>query len=602
MSDDAYRFAHHLSEYRLYRSTGKVLSWIRHARTMDIAILAEKVRESLENDPPPVAPALYFLAVGNTDREAILVPIHADICTQPGNGVAPACLAEEARGAVRQAFGLAAAFLRNSFSWNMECVLPANEGVNLTIDGSSLGLAAALAFVQRACGLQLEKPVVVTGKLDANGVVIGVGCLEQKIRAALEELGDHPGVVLFPPNGTRSLDPRLQPVQRFQEAISLLWGTNVRVDPLLQSIEELIAQVDESDDYEGNLRRLELWLGQKEHRNLQPADIIRLRVRVMMQLRHLGRTEDAETIRHELQKARHAYERYYLDPEHIQEIEVQLLATTLDSFPDRWFRTAIDNHLKDRMLSWQNRIRLQGILATYESMVGNGREAVRLREDNCSIHRQRSDLQEDLPFTLCHFAWECARAGLSEKFWQTVRELEQETGKLVAEKAARQRRYNYHAVAAGCVRLGEESKLADFIEDSSRAIPGLDGNFRAWCLSDEPVLRHPEISTLRALVRMYRRLGRPEDALRLSSRFEPQRREHDLTQFLFWVCRIETELAAWESGVRQPERLREIPDVLSLCHKPAARFYPDLLDFCLEFDGSPDSIRKLETEIDKLYY
>jgi len=600
-TDHLHRLARQLFENDLHHSARTVIESIRKGRTAEIISLLDRIEEALNQNKPHLPPRLYFVVTIQVEgqKKAIVLPIWADLGHSANNSL----LSPEAKAAVAQAQEIAKGIFRNRFTRDMSCFFPLDGNGKLVIDGGSLGLAAALSFVQRACNLQLRFPVIATGRIDADGCVLQVDDLQQKISAALGEIRKGAGMVLVPGNGhPTSSQNGVYAVQTFQDALRLLWEGHPQLDPNIDSIDQLLRQVAESDDYEGNLKRLDAWIQNRDTWNLQPADFIRLRTQVMIQLRHMGRTEDAEKVRHELQEAKDAHERYFLDPEHVQEIEIQLLATTLDSFPGNWYATAIRQHLKDPKLRWPNRIRLQGLLAMYESMCGNGAEAVRLREENIRIHAQRSDLKEDMPETLCHLVWECARAGMRDEFWKYAQELDQATQRLDAEKKRIQRRYNAHAITAGMVLLGDFGRLEKFLSDPTATIFCLDHHFRTWCLSSGTVLHHPEISTLRALMRMHRRSGHPHAALALGNRFSPQKEKHNLTQFLFWVCQIEKELARWDAGDRQPQPIRELPENLDFCHAAASRFYAGLLQQCKNFDGTEECIRKLEIEMDRLYY
>lgn len=90
------------------------------------------------------------------------------------------------------------------------------------IEGLSLGLATALAMFQWFTDFKIERPVICTGRLLADGTICDVGFLKEKIKIALAELGDDPdGVVLVPRNPGVD-DKRIKIVNTLKEAIKLV--------------------------------------------------------------------------------------------------------------------------------------------------------------------------------------------------------------------------------------------------------------------------------------------------------------------------------------------------------------------------------------------
>jgi hypothetical protein len=54
------------------------------------------------------------------------------------------------------------------------------------------------------------------------------------------------------------------------------------------------------------------------------------------------------------------------------------------------------------------------------------------------------------------------------------------------------------------------------------------------------------------------------------------------------------DLARWEAGNPDPQRIRELPVILEDCHSPSSRFYSGLLKCCSCFDGTKDCIQTRE--------
>ncbi|MFH1438526.1 MAG: hypothetical protein ABIJ56_22650 [Pseudomonadota bacterium] len=97
------------------------------------------------------------------------------------------------------------------------------------LEGGSLGLPAALAIISRL-GASPRKPVLATGQITDKGMIDSIGQLEEKLEAAISELGDTDGVILVPAHqeytGPRAVN--IKPVRNLAEAISAVLAPKVK--------------------------------------------------------------------------------------------------------------------------------------------------------------------------------------------------------------------------------------------------------------------------------------------------------------------------------------------------------------------------------------
>lgn len=177
----------------------------------------------------------------------------------------------------------------------------------------------------------------------------------------------------------------------------------------------------------------------------------------MVQYRHLGDIQQASTAQKELEEAIHQ-ESDVFDFLACHELEVQILATELDLFPEFEFEEKCKRVLT-KQFDHHNKIRVRGLLATFESMNGAHERSIELRLENLKAHAFKSSLRSEKPFTLCHLTWECARANRVDLFDKYAREL----GVASSPEDFRQWSYNHHALVAGSVLLGKHEELWDFL-------------------------------------------------------------------------------------------------------------------------------------------
>jgi hypothetical protein len=549
--------------------------------------LRDRIKRKCEQKA--LAPGLYFLVT--VENIGFVLPLGAEI-TLAGRSC---FLGSDACNAINQAFAAACEYFEKPSMPFMSCVIPVDIGELCVLDGPSLGLAAALAFLQRASGQPWPFPVLVTGEITQNRCVHPVGNCDIKLHAALQELGTGSGLILvaagtLPSTWKIDGDPRVTMVHTLDEAVEAIWKAPLRVQTQFMDLSEWLSRIRKSPDFDKNVEDLLSVLDEAGSR----TDRARILHELMIQFRHMGRTVEADRYSQQI-KAILDDPDTMLDNSQIQEMEVQRMATELDLFPGPWFREELIRLLGSRM-DLPNQVRLRGLLAMVESMNGRGEEAIAARECNLQVHRKRMDLMSEIPVTLCHLTWEAARAGRLDLFQKYARELAD------CSLTERQWHYNYHSLTAGAALLGLHTEFFEFLQSPNRRFLGAGAPLQEFFRSDEPIFTHPHISTLRALIRICRRVGRNDEALRLGRRFIVNPAHHNLTQWLFVICGIERDLARCEIENTQVDSIRLATDKLLFCHCHATAYYPDLVSACQFFDGSTKTIATLEHEIDRLYY
>ncbi len=586
--------ARRLEWFRLYRGARRAIDRVRVFDDERLFALRDHMVERAA-DPAP-NPGLYFLVT--VDDLGFALPLSA--LTKIGE---PASfLGEDARAALKLANAAVARHLARHGDTPalplFSCKFPIDVGEFCTIDGPSLGLAAALAFTAVACDQEFDVPVLVTGELTDNGVVHTVGGLEAKVRAALEELGTRDGLVLVPDGpGDLPQDPRVRRVRRLSDALLLVWGaSDLRPAPRLLDFSAALKQIRQGFDNHRNIERLRTL----DSPDLTTTDRALLIHELMIQHRHAGETEEAARCYQRLGEMMTEV-RHLIDAATIQEIEIQRLGNELNRFPGKWFTEALQQTLAGP-LDLPNRVRCLELLARFESVRGEHDAAVEHRLGALALQRQRSDLRRRTPVTLCHLAWETARAGRRDDFLRVAEELQAET----RSGDAHQWSYNHHALVAGALRFGLHHEVCAFLEGGEPPVAGFNDGLRDFFRSDAMVEKFPFISTLRQLIRACRKAGRLPQAQRLGRRFNtpPQTAagEESLERWPFLVCALERDLAWCDHDGSGVESIRRAADDLVACHLPAAIYYQTMLDACASFDGTPESIAALEREMEELYY
>ncbi len=595
MNGNWFAFAQKLEEFQLYVGA---LQAMDEVEPVTPEVDAHRTRLQHRAARPLLPAGLYFLVT--VDNQGFALPLSANITVGPP----PPWLRDSSRAAIAQATAATARFFEARGELrklpSMACQFHIDTGEFGAIDGGSLGAAAALAFIQRATNQPWPCPVLVTGEVSANGNIHSVGGLGPKVTAALKELGELPGKILIP-FGISDVsdwpqDPRVIRVANLSELVSAVWGAaDLAIAREQYDFGNTLRRIRISFDHQSSIAQLLAMDTSK----LSLADLALYYHELMIQYRHAGQTEDAtrtnEIIRQLVAKVGHL-----LDSRTIQEMEIQRLGNEINLFPGDWFRSDLEQVL-DGSLDPPNRVRCLWILARFESVNENHERAVELRTAALELQRARSDLARRIPITLCHLVWETARAGHRIPFIALAEELAAATD----PQDLRQWKYNQHAVLASTLRFGEHRAVWQYLQGGPAPYPAYHSCLREFFESSTPVEKHPEISNLRLLIRTCRRNGEHAHARRLGLRFSTTvENMENLTHWLFYICSIERDLATLDT-TSSPEAVQNIRDTAARlldCHKNASLFYYELCDACESFDGSEESILRLERQLDRLYY
>jgi hypothetical protein len=286
-------------------------------------------------------------------------------------------------------------------------------------------------------------------------------------------------------------------------------------------------------------------------------------------------------------------ERQVIGGEASERFELECWATAIDQFRLDEAARSLEARLHAPFLKLRNELRCRGMLAQSLSMQGRYREALAVRRGNLPLHARSEALRKVLPATLCHLALDAARAGEADAFERGLLELEAATR--AGDEA--QRRYNASALVRGLVALGRHELAIAWARDEERAFGQRSPASLARAASGEAfTAEQPEASTLRALARALRRVGRPREALALGEGVLAA--AEGLDDLWGWEARLiafEIALAHAELGdpVAADATLRAVREVLPALHPAASRHHAPLLDA----HGA-----RLEAELDRVWY
>lgn len=586
--------------YGLYRTALRMIDAAPHL----YGFRANSLRKRLKRNASAgrLSPGIYALAVSQTFSCGCVVPLRAE------RGDCRA-LSEKSYGGpgskTLEAFHLASELARNAMTRvdglpGLWIVVP--ERVPLF--GGSVGLPAALAFVEKWSGRPPQIPVLATGEVDAFGNILPIQGLREKIDAALTELADSPGLVLIPgaqaAEAANKPSDRLRPVRTVEEAVTVVWSEYpVAVDRSLLSLEATLEEAQNAKDPGQALRIL------KSHptEGLAKADRARLLFAIGSQYRHLGRSVEAAKIHDEARKLLDGSEGA-VGRQAVETFEMEAFATAMDLFSFEGLEKALGERVRQPFLADHNKVRCQGLLAQLLSTVGRHAEAVILRQSNLSIQKANEAMRREIPRTLACLAYESARGGMADLFEKTVRELFDKTEK----DDTLQARYNLCAVARGLVLLGRHMDLLDWARGRTRLWkqkPDLNLMRLVSGETSKIVATHPEVSLVRAFVRALRRAGEHDRAAALGASFQmgiPQR--DDLVYWLAVLAQVEGALALNESGrKREAQALLALAAVnLKTSHPWAARFYGSLLSEVENSHLEEESVKRIEIGVDLVYY
>lgn len=465
----------------------------------------------------------------------------------------------------------------------------------LQLIGRSLGLPAMLTFVGRYAGIVLDRPIFATGELAADGAVLPVGHVEQKVRVALAELGARDGLILVPPGTANSFAgaTKLVEVASAEEATARVFGDKLTITPTILSFSKLVADVHATaHDPTRALELLEAYPADE----LGQADRVHYQFLLGSFCRHAGRGERAlrihRTAHRSLDGVRNA-----LRPALAEELELELWATDIDQFSFEELEPVLRARLQSRFLWGHNRIRCRGMLAQVLSSRGSYDEAIALRRQNLGeqIASGTERLLQEVPRTLAVLGLDQARAGDARGFDATITQL---LADRYADDGA-QPRYTARAAGAGLVLLGRQAELLRWV--AGERLWGVhvpDPLARILC-STAAISDHPEVSTARALARALRREDRPTEAVSLTERIVPDE-ERPLVAWLAHIARIEGALALGDLGKRTEAqaRLSHIAQQLTDLYPAAALYHRALVELL----GAGGSAEAIERELDRIFH
>lgn len=484
----------------------------------------------------------------------------------------------EATNACRNAFELACSLLQGR---PISLRLPLPHG--LDVQGSSLGLGAALAFVGKLANVEPARPIFATGALDPAGNVLPVGHIPAKVAIAREELGGTSGLILVPPGSTTG--DGAHEVATLADAVRMAFGTGeLRIDPGFLSARGNLEKSRSIADHHEAAAFLEEALSSC---TLRLADRAILEFELGCRLRHAGESARAAAVHRRVQAELEA-EEDPLDATAIEDLEMEALASEIDQYELGTIESRLRKRLAERFSSRHNRIRCRGMLAQVCSTLGRHAEALALRTANLDAQDASEALFAERAFTLCWMTLDAARLGDSDRFHELGKALLDCTP-LDSTGRDNQTRFNESALVRGLVLLGRgaealawarggEGPWAVRASDRLRAIVG-----------GAPAEGHPEVSTVRALARALRRTGSAEEAVALVDRATAT---GPLVQWLLELARAEGLLAAGN--------LAQLPAVatrLEQLHPPATLFHAGLVHALRTADAP-----QLEREIDRVTY
>ena len=458
----------------------------------------------------------------------------------------------------------------------------------LEIHGASLGLAAALAMLQYASDLPIGKPVICTGELSESGLVQEVGSEEVKVDAAISELGDNDGLILIPDQGRFFSDARIKQVTSLDDAIHLVWENRPPLNLMdsINSLDEFLKKIKRSHSHTDNIQKLEARLEKAS----VLADQLPIKIELMDQHRHIGDMKEAKIIEDWI--IGNLSGLHGLTQNERAQLQLKFLANQRDFYHMDGIVAELHSTLSSPNLDKPIQIEAQALLAMCLSITNDYGRAVELREQNLALQRQLGDkCKNDIGRTLCDLVLESARAGLPDKYDKYARELN-ETGN--------SQDYNDRALCLGAVYLGKLSELHAYLTSQSDSYPCLTPSLRSYLKYTLPVTNHPQISTLRALIRACRKCEDWKNAELLGSRCREDLVLEPHVRFLAVLCGLERDLALWEMRQGSIESIQSAPERFQVF--PSAReFYSALMEALRCFNGSPESLTKLERQIDFVY-
>jgi tetratricopeptide (TPR) repeat protein len=587
-----------LEKVGLYRTASRLLD----AHPSEYGQSANSLRRRLRRNAPSYeTPAGVYLLATTPDRNVgCVVPVRAErgkgeTASRDVHGGMDVEICRRAQEAAKQVFSSPQSLPE------LGLILPPN----LCIDGPSAGLPLSLAFAAKWHGRGPHVPVLATGEIDEQGRILPVECLEEKLEAALAELGGSPGMVLFPSSQAPKVDARspdtFRPVSTLEDAVREVWREQppIAVDRALLSLETTLEEARRQIDPRRALQILE----SHPRQGLAPADRARLLFAQGICCRHVGASEKAARIHEEARQLFPGNEGA-IGAQTLETFEIEYFATAMDLFAFDGLESDLRVRLEKPFLATHNMVRCNGVLAQLLSTLGRHEEAVRLRWSNLELQTASEAMCQEIPRTLACLAYESARGGMQEQFEAAVHALFEKT----MPGDTHQARYNLCAVARGLVLLDRHAELLEWGQ-GGRELFGrpADGALRDLLGDREgaPVERHPEVSTVRAIVRALRRAGEFEKAARIACRVQHcESGQGDLVQWLAALVEVERALALSDAGEKDlaVSVLASAARKLRACHAHAARFHAALVAAVEKPRLDRDYVKSIEMELDRVYY
>ena len=479
------------------------------------------------------------------DRAALRPGVFALVALPDGRGLALPLAASPGRPrakdeAFREACSTAHACVRELLDATSLPSLRFELEEELAIFGSSIGLAAALAFLAHFMPSRApDRAVLATGRLLDDGRVVDVGHRNAKAEIAAAERGAR--WCLFPA-GAEVAGADVVPVSTLAEAAARVLGPAPwRADPDLWAVDDLLRRARTAGDPLEGITLLDALPLEP----LAAAD----RVRVLFDLGTLHRNRgDSRRARDLHERARELLGpvRLVVGSDIAERYDLELAASALDDLEVDGTVAWLRRRLGEPFLRARNELRCRGMLAQGLSISGAFAEALAVREGNLALHERSAALARSLPMTLCQLAIDAAFAGDAEAFDRHVARLASVT--LPGEDL--QERWSAGASVRGLVALGRGAEALAWAEDRRRIhAMRVPPTFAETARGEGPIASQPELTAARSLVRALRGAGEIERALRLAERALAA--QDGLTNLFRWTAalvRLEQALALLAGG------------------------------------------------------
>lgn len=467
----------------------------------------------------------------------------------------------------------------------------------LAFDGASLGLAAVLAFVSRLTGRTPTLPVLASAVVNRSGSLSCVEGAEAKIAAAAVELEGTEGLVLMHPDDA-GLDSSGSTIgaRHVADALRLTFDDDdLELHPSLRSFQSLLHHIDEFTDHREAIRLLEAYNDEA----LLPADRAQYFAKLGSRYRHLGLTARAVDA-HDQARALMESTSHVLGGTEIETIDMETLATDFDTFDFEEYESAFRERLAGRFHSIHNKVRCRGMLASTLVATRRPAEAIELLQANLLDQQASESLLAEVPRTLCYLSWAAACAKDSRLFDETAFKLLEATH----SSDLMQFGYNDAALTRGSTRLGRYQEVVQWVRVEQRLWGhGPSPSLRALLSDSEPITAHPMITTARALVRAFRHTDHIHEALDIASCVSAQSKG-GLVSWLSELVAVEAALCrlALDEKTNIETTLAEIRSRLEGHHEQASEFYGTLLDALSQRPLNQHAVRRIEDEIDWIFY